>query len=125
MDNQSDGPQLRGEGEQEGTPTESSGRLSVKKARKRLRDEEHLLRRALQRYRDALKKAKHDLGSVPASHDREKLKKAEWMYESVKHYLEETEKKQSADDVVLSDSFHASVEKSIADLKHARKSLRG
>ncbi|MDR3710270.1 MAG: hypothetical protein P4L33_18390 [Capsulimonadaceae bacterium] len=106
------------------TGSESARLLSAKKAKKRLKDGEHDLRRELQRYKDVLKKAKHEHGSVPAAHDREKLKKAEWMHSSIKHYLKELDKKQAADALILSESFHEEVAQSIDDLKRVRKALK-
>lgn len=103
-----------------GSPTA----ISPKKARKLLKDGERRLRRELQRYRDTVRKARHDLGAHSVTADREKVKKAEWMFSSIKHYQKEFDKKSAEIAPRLPVSFHNSVEQSISDLKSARKRLK-
>ncbi len=96
-----------------------------KKPYKRLREGERRLAKELDRYREIAKKVKHDIGGHALTEDRERVKKAEWMHESVTHYLKDFDKKAAkSGDKVLDETFHASVDDSVADLKAARKRLK-
>ncbi len=99
---------------------------SAKKVRKRLKDAEESLSKELARYKEIAKKAKHELGGGTLLEDRERVKKAEWMHDSVRHYLKESGKKAAKQAVEeLGENFHLTVAESIADVKAARKRLKG
>jgi hypothetical protein len=90
-----------------------------------LKDAEESLSNEIARYREIAKKAKHELGGSVLLEDRERVKKAEWMHDSVRHYLKESGKKAAKHAIEeLGENFHLTVAESISDVKAARKRLK-
>jgi len=97
---------------------------SLKSARRIAKQAEQDLKKEVQRYKSAVKKAAEAPGFRLVLDDREKIKRAEWTIESLRHFLKDAERKHTKA-VAPSASYFDQVAQSIDEVKAARRRLTG